>query len=172
MIDKDLQGYLEEARWVVARWGRKHWLKDEDAMSFVAYQLMRADWKFDPSFGVKKITYRLSCARLCLGTLKKKDSEAKDLSLNIDNGEDGRQFHESVEYKREHRNIDMELIKKLVYHPALSDIMQFDLRKKFVEDYNGAEIAEMRGVSKQAVSDSIGKAINILKRKARSLCND
>ena len=66
----------------------------------------------------------------------------------------------------------MELIKKLVYHPDLTDIMQFDLSKKFIEDYNGAEIAEMRGVSKQAVSDSISKAINILKRKAKFLCHD
>ena len=172
MENKTLRDYHEEARRVIGKWGRWEWQLDEDCVAFVAYWMMRADWKYDPTKGAKKSTYRVCSGRWAVvswaNKLKKRDERAKKiLSVNFDVvDEEGHciEYGDTISDKSKAKDlIDLELVDKCVNHECLSNKLQQYLKRYFIEGYNCQEIATQMGVSRQAVSEGLRRAIVKLK---------
>ena len=171
MEDKSLKDYWNEAKRVIGRWGQWEWQLDDECVAFVAYWMMRADWKYDPTKGAKRSTYRISSGRWALvswaGKLKKQNAKAKEtLSLNyeIKDGDDSYvEFGDSLIQREPEENPAIELVGKLVDHDCLSKVMKLYLKRYYVDGYNCVEIAEEFSISKQAVSEGIRRGISRLK---------
>ena len=136
MENKTLKDYWHEAKRVIGKWGQWAWQCDDECVAFVAYWMMRADWKYDPSKGAKRSTYRISSGRWALvswaGNLKKRDEKAKKtLSLNYEiKGNDGgyTEFGDSLIQREPKENPAAEVVGKLVDHDCLSKSMKLYLK--------------------------------------------
>ena len=171
MEEKTLKDYWHEAKRVIGKWGKWEWQLDDECVAFVAYWMMRADWKYDPNKGAKMSTYRISSGRWALvswaGNLKKRAEKSKEtLSLNYEVKDDQGchiEFGDTIVESQPEENIANELAVKLVDHKCLSKSMKLYLKKYYVDGYNCVEIAEQCDISKQAVSEGIRRGVTRLK---------
>ena len=172
MENKTLKDYHHEAKRVIGKWGRWEWQLDEECVAFVSYWMMRADWKYDPTKGVKRSTYRVCSGRWAVvswaNKLKKRDEKAKKiLSINFDiMDEDGHsiEFGDIIASESKAEDlINSELVNSYLNHKCLSDKLRQYLQKYFLDGYNCQEIATQMGVSRQAVSEGLRRGIVKLK---------
>ena len=172
MENRSLNSYWHEARRVIGKWGQVHWQYDDECIAFVSYWMMRADWKYDPNKGAKMSTYRINAGRWALvswaNKLKKRAEEgSKTLSLNVPTKIDGEYFDmcDEIPDREDSSKINNEIAEKIVSNNCNSEKLQHYLRLYYVDGFNCTELAEMQGVSKQAVNEGIRRAISRLKEQ-------
>ena len=169
--NKTLDGYWHEARRVIGKWGQTHWQNDDECIAFVSYWMMRADWKYDPTKGAKRSTYRVNAGRWALvswANKLKKQSNSQITSLSVPTSVNGEyiDLSETIPSKEsQSEGRANEFAEYVVNHKCNSVKLQKYLRLYYIDGYNCAEIAEMQGVSKQAVNEGIRRAILKLKEQ-------
>ena len=168
--DKTLDDYWHEARRVIGKWGQMHWQYDDECLAFVSYWMMRADWKYDPTKGAKRSTYRVNAGRWALvswANKLKKRNNVQTASLNVATKIDGEyiDLSDTMPDKKSRPEFDNEVTEHIISHGCNSKKLQNYLRKYYILGYNCSEIAEMQGVSKQAVNEGIRRAILRLKEQ-------
>ena len=163
--NKTLDDYWHEARRVIGKWGQMHWQNEDECIAFVSYWMMRADWKYDPTKGAKRSTYRVNAGRWALvswANKLKKQADKQTTSLSAPTKISGEyvDLSETILAKenRLEDNSD-EFAEYIICHKCNSVKLQDYLRKYYIQGYNCSEIAEMQGVSKQAVNEGIRRAI-------------
>ena len=172
MKNRSLDSYWHEAKCVIGKWGQSHWNSDDECVAFVAYWMMRADWKYDPDKGAKMSTYRINAGRWALvswaNKLKKRTEDSnKTLSLNVPTKTNGEYLDlcDELPAKEDKSEINNEIAEKIIGNNCNSEKLQRYLRLYYIDGYNCTEIAHMSGVSKQAVNEGIRRAIAILREQ-------
>ena len=172
-----MKDYLHESKRLIGRFGKREWTKDEDCVAFISYELMKADGRFDPNFGTKRVTYRIACGRWALVTwankLKKKystPSGQKIHNIGFNYAPIGKErsiknyspvLSELIE--AEELENKQKFVKKLINHDLITNRLRTYLNGYFVEGKTCAKIAGECGVSTQAVSEGIRRAVATLK---------
>lgn len=158
-----LENYLLIAHKVVAQHANKirpglaaELLSNEDAMSYVAYEIMLADWLYDSTKGRSLEGYRFLRAewemrRYC----SKKGKMTKHEPL-----------YENVPVKQKEDNGDVEHCQYLLKHSVLTEKERESIELKFFHNMTFMEIASQLNVSFQAVQKTVERALKKLRNTA------
>lgn len=157
---------------------REQILSNEDAISNVATAVMLADWTFDREYVGEKgakcsiSTYRNLRAIWAIKSFmtRKNRKSSKCLSLNNEISERGTAAYDSMEdsscpspQDSPERKEVREWLEEVIDSALLSEKQSLYVRKKFFDDKTIAEIAAEFSVSRQAVGESINRAIRKIK---------
>ena len=142
-------------------------IRDNDNVGLVAYYMMIADQKYDPSKGAKKSTWRILRARYALKNIISNRCRKKPVSLNTIIGTSGSgKENELVNMfytTSDEEEIDIE---NIICRSSLTEKQERYLRK-YIGGKKMIHIAEEEGICKQAVSYTIAKAVDKMKRKLK-----
>jgi DNA-directed RNA polymerase specialized sigma24 family protein len=162
-----LYWYLEQAKAVIGKWGQSWMINDHDNVGVVAYYMMVADQTYDPSRGAKQSTWRITRARYALKNIISNRAKKKEVSLNAIMGNSGsnkeQEFIHIVASKPSGTEIDVE---NIISNSSLSEKQESYIRK-YMGGKNMVNIAEEEGICKQAVSYTIGKAVEKMQRRMK-----
>jgi hypothetical protein len=165
--EKSLHWYLEQAKAVICKWGQPWMIRDNDNVGLVAYYMMIADQTYDPSKGAKKSTWRILRARYALKNIISNRCRKKPVSLNTIIGTSGSgKENELVDMfytTSDEEEIDIE---NIIFRSSLTEKQERYLRK-YIGGKKMIHIAEEEGICKQAVSYTIAKAVDKMKRKLK-----
>tara|TARA_R100000808_G_scaffold16552_1_gene37294 strand:- start:3768 stop:4289 length:522 start_codon:yes stop_codon:yes gene_type:complete len=158
---KGLRDYLKEAQGIIVKWGPVGLLYDDECIGYVAGKMMEADWRYDATKGASPTTWRITCGRWAIyNWIRQKKNYAKKapISLNAVGSSEGAEIWETLE---DHRNVSNKRLdvdyKKHI--SILSKIQKEYVVKHFEEGISMTDIANEKGVSRQAVSISIKGAV-------------
>ena len=168
-----LPDYLAIARACIGKYVthadlRNKMLKNEDAISFVAHELMMADWKYD-GCGTRK-GWRSKCAKwsICRFLAKSKNSKNRKLA-SLDNAfedanaaevvEDSRTYYDSPE-----RNEDREQALQLLDNKFLTKKQRKYMEMHYIQNMSIAEIAEQTSISRQGVQQVINHGLKNIRK--------
>lgn len=142
----------------------KRMLRDEDAVSFVTEKLMEATNNWEESRGVPLYTYYAKCARWAILTWQDRIIHNKPLmSLNRATYDDSdTQLHETIEGRILTDNIPN--IDNISHLDKLTSRQRDCLSMRYLDNMSFKTIAETTGVSRQAVQDTLSRAIQKLKK--------
>ncbi len=177
---RSLDSYLEEAKAMILKWGSFWMIEDEQILGDVATSIMRAEHDHDPEHGsgATMVTLRITYGRRTIwNAYRKKNSMMKrgiHYSINAEvKNTDGFTFADSIEDKSDHfletmeqeqtLKDDKQKVRELLSDSYLTDRQREYLEAKYIEGLTSKEISERFNVSKQAVSDCLGRALNKLK---------
>lgn len=182
----NLGQYLTMARKAIAKMANKIFdglskkmLKDEEAISSVAYAIMMGDWRWDESYqnekGTKKnkYSYRNQCALWAIKTYATnmyKNKFQNVYSLDFVLGDDESDSHEMIEdmsvvqpydyiIEQEKEQHNKQLIQDILSSAQLSDRQKDHVRLYYMEDMTFDEIGKKYGVTREAVRQSVKKAM-------------
>jgi RNA polymerase sigma factor (sigma-70 family) len=185
-----LNEYLTIAKKVIARFApdfyptlAKDMLKDEDAISDVAYALMEADWKWNPEYRSKtgtvrtKRAYRNQKAIWAIQTyMQKKNRKHKSISLSYcskdssDNSPlsgiiaDKKDYNPLIEIiNKDTKQHTQALIDTIFNAGILTDSQIKYIKGYYLEDKTLREVGELYGVSREAVRQGVEKGLEKLK---------
>lgn len=167
-------------------------LKDEEAISNVANAIMMADWRFDENYKndantkKTKYSYRNQCALWAIQTYvtknhkKQKRQKNKIYSLNYTDQDEDSGAYSYVEDARcpdplsiliEQENKDnlSDLINQLLSLDCLSDKQKDYIRLYYFEDYTFEEIGQKYNLTREAVRQSMNKALSLIKTFAENI---
>lgn len=161
----------------------KEMLSNEDAISDVATAIMYADWRYDPnregSSGMKKTlySYRNQCAIWAIQTYisnkykKSKTYESMSLDFGLSHDESSSSYYNIIcdnkqkdpldnlidQEEQDNMKYDLET---LLNSGIITDKQKEQLKMYYVDDMTLSEIGEVFGVSREAIRQSIKRAIN------------
>ena len=142
-------------------------IRDNDNVGLVAYYMMIADQTYDPSKGAKKSTWRILRARYALKNIISNRCKKKPVSLNTIIGTSGSgKENELVNMfytTSDEEEIDIE---NIICRSSLTEKQERYLRK-YIGGKKMIHIAEEEGICKQAVSYTIAKAVDKMRRKLK-----
>lgn len=166
-----LDEYLLGARKILSLYGFHCHRNDEDAISYVAHRMMLADQTWD-GHSSSKNTWRFNQARYAIMKLKTKHKKQRKLfSLNKTIGKSGSKdiyLSDIIPDKTKENTIEM-FKQVMTYAQNLLSPRQYDcLRLHYQENLTMEKIGKMLGITKQAVSLSIIKGIQIIKNECES----
>ena len=165
--ENSLHWYLEQAKAVMCKWGQPWMMRDNDNLGLVAYYMMVADQTYDPSKGAKKSTWRILRARYALKNIISNRGRKKPVSLNTIIGTSGSgKENELVNMfytTSDEEEIDIE---NIISRSNLTE-KQERYTRKYIGGKKMIHIAEEEGICKQAVSYTIAKAVDKMKRKLK-----
>ena len=142
-------------------------IRDNDNVGLVAYYMMIADQTYDPSKGAKKSTWRILRARYALKNIISNRCRKKPVSLNTIIGTSGSgKENELVNMfytTSDEEEIDIE---NIICRSSLTEKQERYLRK-YIGGKKMIHIAEEEGICKQAVSYTIAKAVDKMRRKLK-----
>jgi RNA polymerase sigma factor (sigma-70 family) len=166
----------------------KEILSSEDAISDIASAIMYADWRFDPnregSSGMKKTlySYRNQCAIWAIQTYitnkyKKKPKEGMSLDYNDASDQNASAYHESITDKKQRNPLDILIQKEeednlgldldtILNSDMINDKQKQQLQMYYMEDMTLSEIGKEFGVSREAVRQSLKRAIDNIRTYA------
>ena len=177
---RSLDSYLEEAKGMILKWGSLWMLKDDQILGQVASAIMRAENDHNPEHdsGATVVTLRVTYGRREIWNVYRKQNSIMKKGIHYSiNAEvkntDGFTFADAIEDKSEHFLEAMEKeqslkekkekVRELLSDSYLTDRQREFLEAKYIEGLTSKEISERFNVSKQAVSDCLGRALNKLK---------
>lgn len=163
-------------------------LKDEDAISSIANAMMMADWRWDKDYTSKdnqnngkktKYSYRNQCAIWAIKSYVSKNQQSKFskkiYSLNHDmDVNDPSDYYHNIEDKQSIspedivcNNEDKEklsnLINSLLSLDCLSNRQRDYIKLYYFENYTFDKIGKKYGITREAVRQGLGKAIQLIK---------
>lgn len=167
MEEYSLLWYLKQAQSIIAKFGSKHLLYDDENIATVAHYMMVADNTYDASRGAKRSTWRVTRAKYALLNIyRKQKSVIKTVSLSTITP-DGRELGDLVEDSHEEqKTID---ISSLLSTDFLTEREASVLRKKYIDNLTLGKIAEEYKISRQAVHETIKRAVKKIKNKKKLL---
>ena len=167
MEEYSLVWYLKQAQNIIAKFGNKRLFYDDENIATVAHYMMVADNTYDASRGAKRSTWRVTRARYALLNIYRKQKNAvKTVSLNT-RTPDGRELGDLIEDPHEERKtID---ISSLLSTDFLTEKEASVLRKKYVDNLTLGKIAEDYKITRQAVHETIKRAVKKIKNKKKLL---
>lgn len=169
-----LDEYLTGASKLLSLYGYNCHKKDEDAISFVASYMMKADQTWD-GHSSSRDTWRFNQARFAIMKLKTKYRNRKKLvSLNTVINHKGNRdviLSDVIEDRNNYETI--ENFNEIMYRAKQNlSSKQFEcLSLHYVDGMTLDKIGDKLGITKQAVSLHIIKAVQKLKNECRSQIN-
>ena len=172
MLFLTLNEYLLGARKLLSLYGYHCHKNDEDAISSVASAMMKADQTWDGCQSSKD-TWRFNQAKYAIMHLKTKHrKQRKVMSLDyVVNRKDRKDIclSDILENKSSGNNMENSFKEVMCYAKKRLSTRQYDcLRLYYQEDLNLEEIGRTLNVTKQAVSLSIRKGIEIIRDECKS----
>jgi RNA polymerase sigma factor (sigma-70 family) len=161
-----LSEYLLGARKILNIYGFSHHKNDEDAISFVAYYMMKADQTWD-GVSSSKSTWRFNQARYAIFKLKAKHKKQKKI-LSLDKkintkSTRGVCLHNIIPSPQK-INICIDEILTIAKN-RLSDTQYQCIFMRYVNDMKLHQISNKLGITKQAVDSSIQKALEKIRNE-------
>ena len=167
-----LNEYLLGARKLLSLYGYRCHKNDEDAISSVASAMMMADETWDGCRSSKD-TWRFTQAKFAIMKLKTKHRSKRNL-LSLDYVVNSRKdknvvLSDILENKSSGNNMEKSFQQVMEYAKKRLSPRQFEcLRLYYQEDMNLEEIGRTLNVTKQAVSLSIKKGIELIRNECQS----
>lgn len=173
-----LEEYLEIARrCILSHVAHKQlchqMLQSDDALSYVAHDIMMADWKFDSQGGKRtRMGYRSQCAKWSIIRFINNMNNSKNKvlpSINQSFGDSDRQFTDFIEDYREpgtqviDEAEEIDNIRALLYNGCLTESEAKCLDLYYLHDLTLQEIGTKLGVSKQRIQQVVKKGLQTLK---------
>lgn len=158
-----LSEYTKIASKIINKNIGSRYLTDENIGLVINY-LVYADNNYDPTKGSLH-NFRQCSAKIALKRIVCK-RKSKTISLSHIIGKNNIEditIEDILADTREHRNIDIEELNKLINDDCLTDLEKMYLKEHFINYKQQNHIAEDRGVTVQAVNISIMSAIKKLK---------
>lgn len=152
-------------------------LRNEDAISFVAEHLMYGSAGWKPEKGRTLRSYLNQCAiwsikRWFFFSKRAKKHSALSLSSKMDESDDRRSLslHETIADDKAvspelslFNQEEAETIHNILNTAALTPQQQKCIELVYIENHSGADAAKKLGVSRQAVDQSLRKAVKIIR---------
>ncbi len=191
-----LPEYLHQAEAIIKRFAPKgditHILSNEDAVSYVAYWLMLADWRYEKGHGTIQSSYRVNTGRFAIKrylnrrfVLSGKNSKKKYFSecilypmgvklflrwesryRNIEHI--AQQVHQKT--KTPYENVSnaefMKSILEMLKDPSLTPRESLSIRRVYLEGYTQEETSKQIGVSKSCIGLYIKNGITKLRERS------
>lgn len=164
--------YLSIAKKTIGRFAipslAKNMLNDEDAISFVAEQIMKGTIRWNPEKGRTLYSYHNMCAIWAIKRwiLNKKVSEKHNiisLDKSLDNN-DGDNLYNITEDKRVSKNNNtLPAFDEIISHGNLNEAQKQCLKMKFVDNMTYAAIGAELNKSAQRIEQIVKRAIEKLK---------
>lgn len=196
-----LSEYLTLAKKSISKFANKFYnglarkmLRDEDAISNVAYCLMLADWRYDENYESTQkdrqrktqYSYRNQCAIWAIQSYitknynKSHSSKNKTYSLDYKLDEDG--SNSSYDYiadkngpnpletilETEEKNEIRKYLENLFEKNELSDKQKEYIKLYYYEDYTFEEIGKKFGLTREAIRQSIKKSLIKIKESTHA----
>lgn len=154
-----LEFYLKNAQNAIKVFGNRRMLKDEDAISHVAYSMMHADEKYDGKTGSRE-GYRWECARFAVLTIVSKKPKIKTVSIDTTN-DDGKSFSSVLtKDKRAKNNV---LCADIIGHIENTDCITPREKQcvldKYINDLTLEEIGTKIGTTRERARQVIDEAL-------------
>ena len=171
-IKNDLGNYTYQARSLLRKYGDSWMWNNAECEGELAYWLMYADNRYDPTKGASEGTWRIFIAKCRIGSMRRVRRRHARNPCFTDIGED---------YEKQVRSLEEPTpLHKLIQDSdtvGLDEIRaRCDLTKKqlavfdlLAQGYNQVEIAKKMGVSKQAISL---RKLKMLKKLRQRFCKD
>lgn len=190
----DLSEYILLAKKSISKFANRFYhglstqmLKNEDAISSIAYAIMMADWRYDENYGDNedqrktKYSYRNQCALWAIKTYltksnkktKKNKNSVYSLNYTKEDSIDTYNYIADEKTKTPYEdmvaNEDYEII-----NDTINDLLNTDgvskkqneyIRLYYLDGYTYQQIGDMYGLTKEAIRQSIIRAINTIKEK-------
>jgi DNA-binding XRE family transcriptional regulator len=154
VVRDNLKNYTQQAQALLRKFGDQWMWSSAECEGELTYWLMYADNKYDPTKGAKEGTWRIFIAKCRISTMRRMKLKHSKTPCFTDIGEDYAHQVESLEsadplLALAHK-IDEPDLKEMRDRCALTEkqLAVFDLLS---QGYTQVEIAEMLGVSKQAI---------------------
>lgn len=184
--ERTLANYTKEAMCMIGRWGRGWMLEDNDVITNVVNAIIRAEYDFDPSRGVKRSTLRITYGRYQIITefrdIKKLEKRPHHFSIEASSrGKDGNVYKnklgdledyrepftptaETNEYVAKQRNV----VNKILKTKVLTNKQRKYLKLRYLKGKSVNEMAEKFGCSKQAIHCVVSGGIKKLQKELAS----
>ena len=167
-----LEEYLLGAKKILNIYGYPCHKKDDDAISFVAYYMMKADQTWD-GVSSSKTTWRFNQARYAILKLRAKyRKQKKHISLNkVISEKAGRSIilSDVIADQKTKAKDSFELAEVMnLIEQKLSDRQKECVLMYYVDGLNLEEVGKKLGITKQAVSLNIKKSIEKIKNECQS----
>ena len=185
-----LDTYINLAKKTISKFGPKFYnglsaemLKNNDAVSDVATAIMYADWRFDPDRkgkngqGKTLYSYRNQCAIWAIKTYisnKYKKNNISQVSLDFSINEANHFMHSILPDNKSKDPLDLIIeeeektnlennISELLNHNSLSDKQRQQIKMYYLDNQTLSYIGKHFGVSREAIRQSIKRAIEIVR---------
>jgi len=160
---------------------QKQMLNDEDAISDVATAIMNADKNFDPNRGPSpdrqktKYSYRNQCGLWAVKTYVTKHYKSKKMnSLDFTFDQDQNSLYSTITDTKNKNPIDILIenesekntyndINYLINSNILTDKQKDQIKMYYFENKSLSEIGKHYGVTREAIRQSIKRALNSIK---------
>tara|TARA_R100001132_G_C3272301_1_gene94335 strand:+ start:1217 stop:1810 length:594 start_codon:yes stop_codon:yes gene_type:complete len=180
--ERTLHNYIDEARAMIGRWGQMWMLTNDDVIANVANAIMRAEHDFDPTRGCKRVTLRCTYGRRAIikefRTLNRLSKRPTHFSIDVERiGNDGRVYSNAAKEIEDHRESIEEYInkkeeatkqkriaQKVLKNKCLTEKQRKYLKMHYLKGKSVREIAQIRGCSKQAVSQVLQGGLSRLQK--------
>jgi len=195
-----LPEYLNLAKKSISKFANKFYgglarkmLKDEDAVSNIAYSLMLADWRYDENYQSQnsqkktQYSYRNQCALWAIQSYitknykTKKSSPSKIFSLDHYSNDESNNSYRFIQDQKavdpheytvstEEQVVIKDLITKLLSTKSISDRQKQYIELYYYEGMTFDQIGKKFSLTREAVRQSIKKAIAKIKEENINEC--
>ena len=185
--DRTLANYTKEAMCLIGRFGQPWMLKDDDVIANVVNAIVRAEWDFDPSRGVKRSTLRITYARYQIITefreLAKWSKRPSHFSIEAERvNKEGRSFKSDIGHVEDYRapynpdaetketiNAQKKQVTKLLKSKSLTKKQRKYLKLYFLKQMSMNDMADKFKCSKQAVNQVVNGGLHKLRKELSCL---
>ena len=184
--DRTLANYIKEAKCIIGRWGQPWMQSSEDVIANVANAIMRAEWDFDPSRGVKRSTLRITYARYQIISefrdIKKLEKRPHHFSLEATSrGKDGNVYKNNLGDVEDYREPftptaetneyvaqQKSLVNKILKTKALTKLQRKYLKLYYLKQMSTGDMSKKFGCSKQAIHCVVSGGLKKLQKELAS----
>ena len=181
--ERTLENYTKEALCLIGRFGQAWMFNDQDVIGNVANAIMRAEWDFDESRGVKRSTLRITYARYQIITefrrLKQLAARPAHFSIeaerftkegttfksDITHMPDYREPHSPSPEKKEAIDQQKKFIQKILRCKSLTKKQRRYLKLHYLKQMSVIELSKKFECSKQAVHQVVSGGLNKLREE-------
>ena len=181
--ERTLANYTKEAMCIIGRWGRAWMLEDNDIISNVVHAIIKAEYDFDPSRGVKRSTVRITYGRYQIisefRNVKKLEKRPHHFSIEGDrlgkNGsvykspsgdiEDYREPFTPTAETNEHVAKQKGVVNELLKTKVLTNKQRKYLKLRYLKNQSVNDMAEKFGCSKQAIHCVVSGGLKKLQKQ-------
>ncbi len=181
--ERTIDNYIDEARAMIGRWGQMWMLKNDDVIANVVNAIIRAEWDFDPSRGVKRSTLRITYARYQIITefrelakwsnrpthfsieAERVNKEGRSFKSDISHVADYREPHVPTPEDRESTDEQKKFVKQILKCKSLTNKQRRYLKLRYLKGKSVNQMADKFKCSKQAVHQVVSGGLNKLREK-------
>ena len=181
--DRTLANYTKEAMCLIGRFGQPWMLKNDDVIANVVNAIIRAEWDFDPSRGVKRSTLRITYARYQIITefrelakwsnrpthfsieAERVNKEGRSFKSDISHVADYREPHVPTPEDRESTDEQKKFVKQILKCKSLTNKQRRYLKLRYLKGKSVNQMADKFKCSKQAVHQVVSGGLNKLREE-------